>query len=307
MKTSRKAAALFSLALAIAATTTPHVTAQSANDAFKQAVAEHQKSPLADTAARIIKLAMAMEQLPPIPEEARRHFVRGGALFKDAKTADNLSQVVDEFKEAVRLAPWWPEARYNCALAQEAAGQYPSAVANLKLYQLFKLPDAEARAAQDKICVLEAKQEKTAREKTRMETAERQRQEQEKAAEAKRSSFAGRWRLVNSAGTNITSGGEDGLVLESDASGKFRVTKTMCGSPTDDVRADGKQITYHSVGERDSAVVSLTLSYDGKRLAGTHRKFLENARQRAWAHKSGADRFPDENYGTWPVGFERQE
>lgn len=92
-----------------------------------------------------------------IPEEARKHFVMGTTLFKDAKTADDFSQVESEFKQAADLAPQWPEARYNLALAREAAGDYSGAMADLKLYQQFKLPDSEARTLQDKIYGLEAK------------------------------------------------------------------------------------------------------------------------------------------------------
>jgi tetratricopeptide (TPR) repeat protein len=99
---------------------------------------------------------------PPVPEEARKHFVMGTALFKDAKTPDDYSQVVGEFKQAADLAPQWPDARYNLALAKEAAGDYSGAMADLKLYQQFKLSDDEARTVQDKIYVLEAKQEKKA-------------------------------------------------------------------------------------------------------------------------------------------------
>jgi tetratricopeptide (TPR) repeat protein len=95
--------------------------------------------------------------LAPIPEEARKHFIMGTTLFKDAKTADDLSQVESEFKQATDLAPQWPDARYNLGLAKEAAGDYSGAMADLKLYQQFKLSDAEARTVQDKIYALEAK------------------------------------------------------------------------------------------------------------------------------------------------------
>ncbi len=95
---------------------------------------------------------------PSIPEEARKHFVIGMTIFKEAKTADNFSQAAAEFTEAANLAPQWPEARYNLALAKEAAGDYPAAMDNLKLYQRFKLSDTEARAVQDKIYAIEAKQ-----------------------------------------------------------------------------------------------------------------------------------------------------
>jgi hypothetical protein len=93
-----------------------------------------------------------------IPEEARRHFVMGETIFKEAKNATAFSQAVAEFKEAARLAPQWPEARYNLALAKEAAGDYSGAMADLKLYQQFKLSDIEARKVQDKIYAIEGKQ-----------------------------------------------------------------------------------------------------------------------------------------------------
>jgi len=94
----------------------------------------------------------------PIPEEARKHFVMGETIFKEAKSPANFSQATTEFTEAAKLAPQWPEARYNLALAKEAAGDYSGAMDDLKLYQQFKLTDAEARTVQDKIYAIEAKQ-----------------------------------------------------------------------------------------------------------------------------------------------------
>jgi tetratricopeptide (TPR) repeat protein len=139
--------------------------AQITNADFQQAVAAYQQSPSAGNAEKVIRMAAALPQLPPIPEEARRHFVRGTALFKDAKSPGDFKQAIDEFQQAVRLAPWWPDARYNFALAEEAIGNYAWAIDNIKLYLLFNLPDADARAAQDKIYAIEAKQEKAAKAK----------------------------------------------------------------------------------------------------------------------------------------------
>jgi hypothetical protein len=101
--------------------------------------------------------AQAPVTTPPISEEARKHFVIGTTLFKDAKTAGDFSQVESEFKQAADLAPQWPDARYNLALAKEAAGDYSGAMTDLKLYQQFKLSESEARTVQDKIYALEAK------------------------------------------------------------------------------------------------------------------------------------------------------
>ena len=99
----------------------------------------------------------AVTTIAPIPEEARKHFVMGETMFKEAKSPETFSQAAGEFKEAARLAPQWPEARYNLALAKEAAGDYSSAMADLKIYQQFKLSESEARTVQDKIYALEAK------------------------------------------------------------------------------------------------------------------------------------------------------
>jgi hypothetical protein len=131
---------------------------------FQQAVLAYQQSPSEATAEKVVKMATAMDQLPPIPEEARKHFVRGGTLLKAAKFPDDFKEVIDEFTQATHLAPWWPNARYNLAVAQEAAGDYIIALNNLKLYQLFKLTEDEARVAQDKIYAVEAEKEKAEKE-----------------------------------------------------------------------------------------------------------------------------------------------
>lgn len=108
---------------------------------------------------------------PAIPEEARRHFVIATALFKEAKTPDDYLMVENHFKQAAELAPQWPDPLYNLALAKEAAGDYAGAIADLKLYLQFKLPDAEARAAQDKQYLLEAKLELAERKKMEIQQA----------------------------------------------------------------------------------------------------------------------------------------
>jgi hypothetical protein len=124
-----------------------------------------------------------------IPEEARKHFVMGTTLFKDAKTADDLSQVVSEFKKTVDLAPRWPDARYNLALAKEAGGDYSGAMADFKLYQQFKLPEGEARTVQDKIYTLEARAEKA-------EDAANAKAAAARAEEAKYGWLLGKWHFV---------------------------------------------------------------------------------------------------------------
>ena len=163
--------------------------AQSLDEAFRQAVTDYQNSPSVDGAEKVIKMAATMDTLPAIPEEARKHFIKGGVLFKESKSPAEFVQAIDEFKQAALLAPWWAEARYSCALACESAGEYAGAIENLKLYQMFKLPDAEARAIQDKIYVLEARQEKAAKDKelvAKNEAEERKTQQDDAAAKKAR-------------------------------------------------------------------------------------------------------------------------
>ena len=159
--------AILFLSFAIAVT----AKAQTATAAFRQALADYQAVQDHENAEKVITMAAAMRQLPPIPEEARHHLVRGAALFKAAHGPEDFEQVIDEFGQAARLAPWWPEARYNLALSQEAAGLYSPAINNLKFYLLFRLPAADARAAQDKIYALEVKQEQAAKAKAASDAA----------------------------------------------------------------------------------------------------------------------------------------
>jgi len=77
---------------------------------------------------------------------------------KSGKPSVGGKSIIEEFTEAARLAPQWPEARYNLALAKESAGDYSGAMTDLKLYQQFKLSDTEARTVQDKIYAIEARQ-----------------------------------------------------------------------------------------------------------------------------------------------------
>jgi len=96
---------------------------------------------------------------PPsrFPIEARTHLVNGTTLFRDAQSPGDYAQIESEFKQAVDLAPQWPDARYYLALAKEATGDYPGAIADLKLYQQFKLSAEDAYKAQVKIYALESR------------------------------------------------------------------------------------------------------------------------------------------------------
>jgi len=100
---------------------------------------------------------ISLGQAAEVSEEARRAFIKGSAVAKEAKSASEQALAVKHFEEAVRLAPGWADALYNLAVAQELAGRYSDAQATLKRYIQTKPGEKEARKAQDKIYALEGK------------------------------------------------------------------------------------------------------------------------------------------------------
>ena len=188
MKTSKFAACCFSLFLffsLIAVQAQESTNTISPRDQFKQYMAEWQSGwPNSfannDLRTQIIRLATTLDPKPEIPEEARRHFIKAVTLQKDAQQPADYDQVIKEYDDVGRLAPWWPEYLYNRSLARESQGKYANTVLCLKDYLLTNPGEAEARKAQDKMYALEAKQEKAGKDQAKEQaasaaTAERER------------------------------------------------------------------------------------------------------------------------------------
>jgi hypothetical protein len=135
---------------------------------------------------RIIKLAQEIKPPPAVPEEARRHFVIGNTLQRDAKDAAGASLAIAEYRQALGMAPWWSDAYYNLAVAQELAGQFDDASTSLRFYLMTNPPDREARDTQDRLYALEAKK------KLRQEQVSSERLKKEREAQALRT-IAGEW------------------------------------------------------------------------------------------------------------------
>ena len=92
---------------------------------------------------------------PELPDEARRHVVRGELLLKDGM----LDRALAEFNEALRIAPYVPKLYYNTALIYGELKQYDQASRQMRLY-LQAAPEApDARDAQDQITKWELQQE----------------------------------------------------------------------------------------------------------------------------------------------------
>lgn len=92
-----------------------------------------------DNIMRLLKQAAAKGQT--VSEEAKRHMVRGQAAVGIARTWQDYEIAIEEFEQAAKFAPDWPEIYYNLGVVQEKAGQYGEAIGNLKKY-LELAPDA---------------------------------------------------------------------------------------------------------------------------------------------------------------------
>ena len=133
---------------------------------FKALVAAVKASPADDELrAALLKTAAKLKPAPAVPTEARRHFVKAVTLQKDAKDAGELEGAIAEYRLALAEAPWWADAYYNLAVAQEGAAKFADAKKNLGLYLLTGPKDAES--AQDRLFALEARMEKAAKEAAR--------------------------------------------------------------------------------------------------------------------------------------------
>ena len=89
----------------------------------------------------------------PVPgEDVRRHSVQA----ENAVRNKDLIAAARAYGEALKLAPWWPQGRYNRALIMGELGFHPEAIQEMQRY-LALVPDApNARQAQDRIYGWEA-------------------------------------------------------------------------------------------------------------------------------------------------------
>jgi len=156
----RVAIVLFSLVLALSA------HAQSPREQLRRMVEQLQKAPNDDALReKIVRLAAQMEPASAIPEEARRFMVRGITLQKEAKGPSDYAAAIEEYRQALVIAPWWPDAYFNLSVAQEAAGRFREARGSLGFYLASGPAEAEARSAQDRVYALEAREQKEDRSK----------------------------------------------------------------------------------------------------------------------------------------------
>jgi ankyrin repeat protein len=136
--------------------------AQAANpqDTLNQYVGDLQKDPENPALrAKTIAFAQTILPAPEIPEEARHHYIRGSVFAKEAKTDAEYESAIQEYLQAIYIAPWWGKAYYDLAMIQKQSGQFDAATANLKLALLAKMEEKEAKEAQDQIYAIEVEKE----------------------------------------------------------------------------------------------------------------------------------------------------
>lgn len=90
---------------------------------------------------------------PLLSEDARRFSVQAEAAVRDK----DFAGAADLYAQALQLAPWWPQGRFNHALVLAETGDFETAIVEMKRY-LALAPDApNARAAQDEVYEWERK------------------------------------------------------------------------------------------------------------------------------------------------------
>lgn len=123
---------------------------------FEEQVAELAQKPndlaLLDT---IIKFATETTPPPAIPEPARQAFIGGTTLLRDG----HGFEATQKFDQAIKIAPWWADAYYNAAVADEKVGDYDDASQLLEKYLRFPLTERDGRDARDRMYAITAEKE----------------------------------------------------------------------------------------------------------------------------------------------------
>jgi len=113
---------------------------------------------------RIIRLERTLTPAPAIPEEAKRLFARATIFQQEASDIRGREPLamsaygfaIAAYKEALLVAPWWPEAYYGLGTSLQGAGRYDDAVAALNLYIVTGPNAAGASAVADRLCAIAA-------------------------------------------------------------------------------------------------------------------------------------------------------
>jgi tetratricopeptide (TPR) repeat protein len=84
---------------------------------------------------------------PELPEEVRRLRLQAEAALHDKRFED----AAERYAQALQIAPWWPEGRFNLAIVLADLGAYRSAEREMKRYLVLSPGDPDAPQLQDKL------------------------------------------------------------------------------------------------------------------------------------------------------------
>lgn len=94
-----------------------------------------------------------------VPEEARRHLLRGQAALEMAKSPQDLQLAIRELEQAARFAPEWPDIHFNLGMVRAKAGDLAGAIASYNRYLQLAPGAADAQKVRDEVIKLEFRQE----------------------------------------------------------------------------------------------------------------------------------------------------
>lgn len=112
------------------------------------ALADNTSDPFPEVAAKYL----AANPKPRLPEEARKYKVQAEFAVQQKQ----FDRAAGLYGQALEIAPWWPEGRFNRALILAEIKKYREAMREMKRYLLLAPEASNARAAQDKIYQWEA-------------------------------------------------------------------------------------------------------------------------------------------------------
>lgn len=138
---------------------------------------------------KIIEVAAKLKPAPVVPEEVTRFMARGRAAVGAAKDPQGFERAANEFRQALKLAPWLADAYYNLGVVLDKAEKYPEAIQNLKLYLHARRDAPDAKQVQELIYEVEYRQEEAKRTKEQALSTQ-------KAKGPDFSSLAGSWWAV---------------------------------------------------------------------------------------------------------------
>jgi len=111
---------------------------------------------------RIIRLERTLTPSPAVPEAAKRSLAKATMFHQEASDIGGRAPLamsayafaISSYKDALLIAPWWPEAYYGLGASLQGAGRYGDAVAALNLYIVTGPDAAGASAAADRLCAI---------------------------------------------------------------------------------------------------------------------------------------------------------